>query len=644
MENKNDNYSASNITFLEGLEHVRKRPGMYIGSTSKSGLHHMVWEIVDNSVDEAMAGFAKNITIKLGKNHEITVIDDGRGIPVDNHPKFGISALEVVLTKLNAGGKFESDAYKVSGGLHGVGASVVNALSQSMKAWVQRDGNVYHAEFHNGGKTKVSTRIVGNSNENETGTIISFIPDFTIMEKMEYDLELINDHAKQIAYLNKSLKVIVEDNRGSNSTTFEYYYENGLVDYIKDITSSSKVLNANPIYANKMHSESNIGVEVAVQYLQDTYQSSIVSYTNNILTIEGGTHLNGFLDATLRILNNYGISKGLIKSDKDKLSKDDIQESVVAIVSIKHPDPQFEGQTKGKLGSKDARKAVNEVYSETFERFLDENPDIAKGIIELAQISRKSRIASNLARENMRKSNGLELSSNVSKLASASSNDPTISELFIVEGNSAGGSAKSGRDRETQAILALRGKILNVEKVRLERAFENEEISTIIRVLGTGFGEEFDINKLKYHKIIIMTDADVDGAHIRTLLLTFFYRYFKPLIENGNVYIAQPPLFKIEQNKKVHYAYDDAQKESIIAENINTDIKYTTSRYKGLGEMNPDQLWETTMNPETRILLQVQIHDAIKADKIFRELMGDNVEPRKKFISENAKFVNDLDI
>ncbi|WP_322935680.1 DNA topoisomerase subunit B [Mycoplasmopsis felis] len=648
-ENKKNEYNASNIKHLEGLEHVRKRPGMYIGSTSKSGLHHMVWEIVDNSVDEAMAGYAKKINITITKNEEIIVEDDGRGIPIGMHPKFGISALEVVLTKLNAGGKFESNAYKVSGGLHGVGASVVNALSDSMKAWVKRDGNIYYAEFGNGGQTIKSTSIIDTYQGNETGTKIQFHPDFKIMDKIPFDKELILDHAKQIAHLNKGLFISVNDLR--DNTYNEFQYENGIVDYVKELTQGYKPITTDVIYASGDYKYINvinqeeviIGVEVAVQYLEDLYRSNIISYTNNISTHEGGSHLSGFYDSLMRLINTYAIEKGYLKNESDKYTRDDLIEGLTAIISIKHPDPQFEGQTKGKLGSKDARRAVNEIYSNVLERFLNENPNIAKKIVELASLAKKGRLASNAARDNARRKNVFESGGLPGKLSDCASKNAEISELYLVEGNSAGGSAKMGRDRNTQAILPLRGKILNVEKTRPERVFDNEEIMSLITALGTGLGDNFNINKLRYHKIVIMTDADVDGAHIRILLLTFFYRYFKQLIEYGFIYIAQPPLYKIQQNKFIEYAFNDAQKDEIIAK-LNPNQKITIQRYKGLGEMDPEQLWETTMNPNNRKMLQVQIQDAYKADKIFETLMGDDVLPRKQFIEENAKYVKNIDL
>ncbi|UUM19877.1 type IIA DNA topoisomerase subunit B [Mycoplasma sp. 1578d] len=649
MEAKKHNYDASNIKFLEGLEHVRKRPGMYIGTTSKTGLHHMIWEIVDNSVDECMAGFATRIEITITNDEHIIVEDNGRGIPVGIHERFNISALEVVLTKLNAGGKFESNAYKVSGGLHGVGASVVNALSDSMKAWVKRDGKLYYAEFANGGNTVQHTHVIDEVPQGITGTKIEFHPDYSVMEKVPFDKELIIDHAKQIAHLNKGLFVSVTDHRDNSYQEFQY--DNGIIDYVKELNEGQTPINNEIIYASGdflVNSDNNsnpvnIGVEVACQYLHNFYRSNIISYTNNISTHEGGTHVLGFYDSLIRIVNNYAIEKGYVKTDAEKFAREDLIEGLTAIISIKHPDPQFEGQTKGKLGSKDARQAVNRIFSQVFERLLIENPDLAKKIIDNAILARKGRLASNAARDSARRKSAFDNGGLPGKLSDCSSKNAEISELYIVEGNSAGGSAKMGRDRTIQAILPLRGKVINVEKARQERVFENEEIMSLITALGTGLGDTFNINKLRYHKIIIMTDADVDGSHIRTLLLTFFYRYFRELIEYGFVYIAQPPLYKVQQNKIVEYAYNDAQKDQIMSK-LNPTQKINIQRYKGLGEMDPAQLWETTMNPENRKMLQVQIKDALKADKAFTTLMGELVEPRRRFIETNAKYVKNIDL
>ncbi|ADE19417.1 DNA topoisomerase subunit B [Mycoplasma crocodyli] len=644
---KNNNYEASNIKFLEGLEHVRRRPGMYIGTTSKDGLHHMIWEIVDNSVDEAMAGFANIIQITITDDDRIIVEDNGRGIPVGIHERFGISALEVVLTKLNAGGKFESNAYKVSGGLHGVGASVVNALSDSMKAWVKREGKIHFAEFANGGVTIKSTEVIGTYEGDSSGTKIEFHPDFTIMEKVPFDKELVVDHAKQIAHLNKGLFVSVKDLR--DNTYEEFKFDNGIIDYVNELNEGYTPINQEVIFAEGTYlsvhngNERSIGVEIAAQYLSDFPRSNIISYANNIATHEGGTHVSGFYDSVMRIVNNYAIENGIIKNEAEKFSREDLTEGLTAIISVKHPDPQFEGQTKGKLGSKDARMAVNKVFSEVFERLLNENPVLSKKIIENAVYARKGRLAANAARDNAKRKSAFDNGGLPGKLADCASKNAEVSELYLVEGNSAGGSAKMGRDRNTQAILPLRGKVLNVERARQDRVVNNEEIMSLVTALGTSLGDTFNINKLRYHKIVIMTDADVDGAHIRTLLLTFFYRYFKPLIEYGFIYIAQPPLYKIQQNKTVEYAYNDAQKDEIITK-LNPTQKINIQRYKGLGEMDPEQLWETTMDPKNRKMLQVQIEDAYKADWAFSTLMGENVEPRREFIEKNAKYVKNIDL
>lgn len=637
-----NNYDASNIQVLEGLEAVRKRPGMYIGSVGKKGLHHLIWEIVDNSVDEAMAGEADKVIIKIGADASILIEDNGRGIPVDKHPKTQISTVETVLTVLHAGGKFDSSSYKVSGGLHGVGASVVNALSSKLEAWVKRSGKIHYVEFRDGGHVVSPLSVIGDVGVSETGTAIKFTPDFTIMDHNEFDLSIILDHAKQIAYLNKGITMLVIDERVNFEK--EYCFAGGIVDYINELNKNRKVLHTEPIYAEGEYVDNNapIQVEVALQY-NENYQNNIISYANNIITAEGGTHETGFFDALLRIINNYVLTNNLIKSDKEKLTRDDVKEGLTAIISIKHTDPLFEGQTKGKLANKDARRAVNTVFSETFERFLNENPTEAKLICSKALISKKAREAGMAAREATRKKSPFEVGALPGKLADCSSKNAEISELYIVEGNSAGGSAKMGRDRETQAILPLRGKVINVEKNQFHKVLANEEIRSLITAIGTGIGEEFNINKIRYHKIIIMTDADVDGAHIRTLLLTFLYRYFRPLIEYGFVYIAQPPLYKISRNRSVWYAYSDAQKEQIIAENLQ-DVKASIQRYKGLGEMDPEQLWETTMDPETRRMLQVQINDFSEANNIFSTLMGSDVLPRREFIEENAKYVKNIDI
>ena len=624
-------YNASNIQVLEGLEAVRKRPGMYIGSIGIKGLHHMIWEIVDNSIDEAMAGFANTVTIKITKDSHIEVTDNGRGIPTQKHPKTGKSTVETVLTLLHAGGKFDSDTYKVSGGLHGVGASVVNALSETLEVWVKRDNKIHYQSFAKG-KSTAEIKVIGETEE--TGTKIKFFPDFTIMDKHSFDFNVITDRMRQTAYLNKGLRLIVEDERTGKSE--DYCFEGGIIEYVAELNNSKEVINKDIIYAEGevTGDDGVIIVEVAFQY-NTGFQSNVVSYANNISTIEGGTHEQGFMDSLIRIFNNYAGVNKLFKNETEKLSRDDIKEGMTAIISIKHVDPLFEGQTKGKLGNKDARMAVNKILSEMLERFLVENPDVAKTIIEKSLLAQRARFAAQNAREATRRKSVFDVGSLPGKLADCSSKNAEISELYIVEGDSAGGSAKMGRARETQAILPLRGKVINTEKARIDKVFANNEIGSLITALGTGVGEEFNINKLRYHKIIIMTDADVDGAHIRTLLLTFLYRYLRPLIEYGFVYIAQPPLYKISFGKASRYAYTDKEKEEILS-GLEKDQKFTIQRYKGLGEMDPQQLWETTMDPDTRKMLQVQIDNQGAADLTFSILMGDDVEPRRDFINENA--------
>ena len=639
-------YSASNIKVLKGLEPVRKRPGMYIGSTGKKGLHHLIWEIVDNSIDEAMAGFASHISINLEANGYVTISDNGRGIPTDIHPETGLSTIETVLTVLHAGGKFDSDTYKVSGGLHGVGASVVNALSAHLKVWVKRNGQEHFMEFINGGKATSKLQVIDQVELNDTGTKISFKPDFSIMEANEFEYPVIIDRAKQIAYLNKGITILVIDSRTDKPVHKEFFFEGGIVEYVRELNRGKQLIHEEIIYANgKVKGDhGDVIVEVAMQYNQG-YQSNVVSYANNISTVEGGTHEQGFSDALIRILNNYAGQNKLFKNEEEKLTRDDVKEGLTAIISIKHVEPIFEGQTKSKLGNRDARMATNKTLSLVLERFLIENPEQARMIVEKTILAQRARVAATTARETTRKKALFDGVTLPGKLADCSSKNAEISELYIVEGNSAGGSAKMGRDRETQAILPLRGKVINAEKARIDKVFENAEIASIITALGTGVGSEINVNKLRYHKIIIMTDADVDGSHIRTLLLTFFYRYLKPLIEYGFVYIAQPPLFKITSGKNFEYAYNEEQKEAIVKrltqEEENTKINI--QRYKGLGEMNPEQLWETTMDPQGRKMLQVQIEDAAIADLVFSTLMGDDVEPRREFIEENAKYVKDID-
>lgn len=637
-------YGADNIQVLEGLEAVRKRPGMYIGSIGFRGLHHLIWEIVDNSVDEAMAGFATKIDIKLYPNNVLEVVDNGRGMPVDIHAKTKKSAVETILTVLHAGGKFDSSNYKVSGGLHGVGASVVNALSDVFEVWVKRNGNLYYQKYTKGGHPVKPLEIIGKVNNNETGTKIKFHPDYTIMDKVDFDFGTIIDHAKQIAYLNKGLNITCED--VEKNVIRNYCFAGGIIDYVNELNKGKKLTIPNVIYAegtfkDRVPNAENVMVEVAMQY-NETYTSNIVSYANNIQTADGGTHEQGFYDALTRIYNKYAEDNKLFKNKDEKISREDVKDGLVAIISIKHTDPIFEGQTKGKLENKDARIATNKVISETLEKYMAENPDHSRAIIEKCLMTQRARIAANAARDASRKKDGLDLGNLPGKLADCTTKNAEISELFIVEGNSAGGSAKMGRDRMTQAILPLRGKVINAEKNDFSTVLSNKEIATMIHALGTGITDEFNINKLKYHKIIIMTDADVDGAHITTLLLTFFYRYMRPLIEYGFVYLAQPPLYKIIAGKNISYAYNDAQKAEILAKLENKN-NISIQRYKGLGEMDPEQLWETTMDPAVRKMLQVQIDDIASCDTVFATLMGEDIEPRHDFIQENAKYANNID-
>lgn len=637
-------YGADNIQVLEGLEAVRKRPGMYIGSIGFKGLHHLIWEIVDNSVDEAMAGFATKIDIKLYPNNVLEVVDNGRGMPVDIHAKTKKSAVETILTVLHAGGKFDSSNYKVSGGLHGVGASVVNALSDVFEVWVKRNGNLYYQKYTKGGHPVKPLEIIGKVNNNETGTKIKFHPDYTIMDKVDFDFGTIIDHAKQIAYLNKGLNITCED--VEKNVIRNYCFAGGIIDYVNELNKGKKLTIPNVIYAegtfkDRVPNAENVMVEVAMQY-NETYTSNIVSYANNIQTADGGTHEQGFYDALTRIYNKYAEDNKLFKNKDEKISREDVKDGLVAIISIKHTDPIFEGQTKGKLENKDARIATNKVISETLEKYMAENPDHSRAIIEKCLMTQRARIAANAARDASRKKDGLDLGNLPGKLADCTTKNAEISELFIVEGNSAGGSAKMGRDRMTQAILPLRGKVINAEKNDFSTVLSNKEIATMIHALGTGITDEFNINKLKYHKIIIMTDADVDGAHITTLLLTFFYRYMRPLIEYGFVYLAQPPLYKITAGKNISYAYNDAQKAEILAKLENKN-NISIQRYKGLGEMDPEQLWETTMDPAVRKMLQVQIDDIASCDTVFATLMGEDIEPRHDFIQENAKYANNID-
>ena len=633
-------YDASQIQVLKGLDAVRKRPGMYIGSTSAQGLHHLVWEIVDNGIDEALAGFCDEINVVVNPDNSITVKDNGRGIPVDTQKETGKSALETVFTVLHAGGKFGGGGYKVSGGLHGVGASVVNALSTELDVKVARQGKRYYMDFDHGHVKSAMKVIEEGLPETEHGTTVHFKPDPEIFrETTTYNIKTLTDRLGELAFLNKGLKITIEDLRQADHERKEFHYEGGIRHYVEYLNEDQNVLFDPPIYVEGK--ENDITVEVSLQYT-DSYRSNLLTFTNNIHTYEGGTHETGFKMALTRVINDYGHKAGILKSN-ETLSGDDVREGLTAVVSIKHPDPQFEGQTKTKLGNSDARTATDHVFAATFNRFLLEHPDEARQIIEKGQLASKARVAAKRAREVTRKKSGLEISNLPGKLADNTSKDPEISELFIVEGDSAGGSAKQGRSRLTQAILPIRGKILNVEKATLDRVLANDEIRSLFTALGTGFGDDFDITKANYHKLIIMTDADVDGAHIRTLLLTLFYRFMKPMITHGYVYIAQPPLYQVRQGKFVKYIDSDEELEQVVS-SLQPSPKPVIQRYKGLGEMDAEQLWETTMDPENRHLLRVKLDDAEQADKIFPMLMGTKVGPRRDFIEQNAKFVENLDL
>ncbi|SHT34895.1 DNA topoisomerase (ATP-hydrolyzing), B subunit [Mycobacteroides abscessus subsp. abscessus] len=636
-EVQEQSYDENQIQVLEGLEAVRKRPGMYIGSTSVKGLHHLVWEIVDNSIDEALAGFCTEINVVIEKDNSITVIDNGRGIPVGIHEKMGRPAVEVIMTVLHAGGKFGGGGYKVSGGLHGVGASVVNALSTLLEVYVHREGKIHYQKFERG-VPAADLEVIGETDH--TGTTIHFVPDGEIFtETLEYDYETLANRIRELAFLNKGLKITIEDKREENKAN-QYYYEGGIKSYVEHLNRSKEVLHEEPIFIEG--EKEGITIEVAIQY-NDSYTSNIYSFANNIHTHEGGTHESGFKTALTRIINDYARKYGQIKENDSNLSGDDVREGLTAIVSIKHPDPQFEGQTKTKLGNSEVRAATDTIFAEALDKFLLENPTVARKIVEKGLMAARARLAAKKARELTRRKSALEVSSLPGKLADCSSKDPEISEIYIVEGDSAGGSAKQGRDRHFQAILPLRGKILNVEKARLDKILSNNEVRAMITAIGTGIGEDFDLSKARYHKVVIMTDADVDGAHIRTLILTFFYRYMRQILEAGYIYIAQPPLYKVQQGKRIEYAYNDKELDRIFAE-LPSQPKPNIQRYKGLGEMNPDQLWETTMNPDTRTMLQVSLQDAIEADETFEMLMGDKVEPRRNFIEANAQYVKNLDI
>jgi DNA gyrase subunit B len=661
-------YSAENIQVLKGLEHVRRRPAMYIGDVASRGLHHLAYEVVDNSIDEALGGFCDEIKLTINTDNSVTVEDNGRGIPTDIHPTEKKSALEVVMTVLNAGGKFDRRTYKVSGGLHGVGVSVVNALSEWLEVEVYRDGKIFYQKYK-AGIPVAPVKVIGKIQGKKKGTKTTFMPDATIFKSTSFKYEILEDRLRELAYLNKEVTIYIKDERSNTETKF--HFEGGIVEFVKYIDSTRKPVQKVPIYIKG--ERDNTQVEVAFQY-NDGYNENIFTYVNDINTIEGGTHLVGFKTALTRTLNNYGYKANVIKNDKIQLTGDDFREGLTGVISIKVPEPQFEGQTKTKLGNSDVKSIVETIVGDQLQAYLEDNPSVAKRIIEKCLRAAEAREAARKARELIRRKNALEFSGLPGKLADCSISDPEHCEIYLVEGDSAGGSAKQGRDRRFQAILPLKGKILNVEKARMNKILENEEIKSIVTALGAGLGnsDEFDESKLRYGKIILMCDADVDGSHIRTLLLTFFYRHMKELIETGKLYIAQPPLYKIKKDREEHYAYDENEKEEIlkkfksskngskkekekegeeaveISENGEPVQKYgkgiVLSRFKGLGEMNPEQLWATTMNPESRTILRVSIDSAMAADKIFETLMGEEVEPRRKFIEKNAKYVKNLDI
>ncbi len=638
MEKFEHEYNADQIQVLEGLEAVRKRPGMYIGSVSARGLHHLVYEIVDNAVDEALAGYCKNIHVTIEPGNIISVQDDGRGIPVDIHPKTKISAAETVYTVLHAGGKFGGDSgYKVSGGLHGVGSSVVNALSEWTEVTIQRDGGIFEMTFERGKTVKSLTR-VGDSNK--TGTKVRFLADNTIFETLEYEFEILENRFREMAFLTKGLRIVIEDTRGEEVKKSDFCYEGGLISFVEYLNKNKEKLHTAPIYIEK---QGEVPVEIAIQYTS-AYNENIYTFVNNINTIEGGTHLEGFKRALTKVFNDYARAHNILKEKDTNLQGEDIREGLTAVVSVKVKEPQFEGQTKTKLGNSEVTGVVQSMVNEALSNFLEENPSTAKAILEKCVSASRAREAARKARELVRRKSALETSTLPGKLADCSSKVAEECEVYIVEGDSAGGSAKQGRDRKFQAILPLWGKMLNVEKARADKIYGNDKLNPVIVAVGAGIGAEFDITKIRYGKVIIMADADVDGAHIRTLLLTFFFRYMRPLIENGNVYLAQPPLYKLSKKglKEDIYCYSDEERDEKLEE-IGRD-GVNIQRYKGLGEMDPEQLWETTMNPETRILIKVTMEDAIKADEIFTILMGDEIAPRREFIEANAKYVKNLDI
>ena len=635
-----EEYDDSEIQVLDGLEAVRKRPGMYIGTTSSRGLHHLVWEIVDNGIDEAMAGYASTVTVTIDNENIVQVDDDGRGMPTGMNEKTGKSTIETIFTVLHAGGKFGGGAYKISGGLHGVGASVVNALASWLEVTVYHDGKMYFIRFENGGHPVEELKVIGTCDKDKHGSSVRFKADPSIfIETTIYDHDIIKNRLRQLAFLNKGIRLIFCDERQTEESKKKYVflYEGGLMEYVKYLNKDKTVVHPDIVYAEGY--ENNIQVEAAIQY-NDGYNQSIYTFCNNINTVEGGSHLEGFNLALNREINKYARNAKLLKDKDPNLSTDDCKEGITAVISVKHPDPQYEGQTKTKLGNSEVRKIVSDIFGSQLEKFLMENPDEAKMIVEKCSLASRARLAAKKAREMTRRKNPLEIGSLPGKLADCSSKDSSICEIYIVEGDSAGGSAKQGRDSHYQAILPLRGKILNVEKAREERAFDNAEIRSMVTAFGCGIKEEVDTSKLRYNKIVIMTDADVDGAHIRTLLLTFFYRFLKPVLEQGYIYIAQPPLYKVQKGNSVKYAYTDNQLER-IKEEMGSHL--SIQRYKGLGEMNPEQLWETTMDPKNRTLIRVTVDDGEEADRNFSMLMGDEVEPRKNFIIENANFVENLD-
>jgi DNA gyrase subunit B len=629
-------YTAKKIQVLKGLEAVRKRPAMYIGSTDIHGLHHLIYEVVDNSVDEAMAGFCTNIEVTIGEDNVVTVTDNGRGIPVDMHPTQKRPAVEVVLTTLHAGGKFDQKSYKVSGGLHGVGVSVVNALTEYLEVEIYRDGKRYYQRYEKGLPT---CDLQEKGPTDETGTKVVFLPDMSVFQTIDYSFETLTQRLRELAFLNKELRIQLEDKRGRGKK-LEFVYSGGIVSFVKYLDENKRSLMDEPIY---IHSEKDgVEVEFAMEYT-DGYSENVFSFANNINTIEGGTHMVGFKSALTRSINHHAQHNNLFKKEKTTLSGDDVREGLTAVLSVKLIEPQFEGQTKTKLGNSEVKGIVEAVVGDGLREFLEENPPVSKQLVEKCLAASRAREAARKARELTRRKTALESNSLPGKLADCSERDPDKCEIYLVEGDSAGGSAKQARDRAFQAILPLRGKILNVEKARLDKVLSNEEITTIISAIGAGVGAEFDITKIRYRKIIIMTDADVDGAHIRTLLLTLFYRQMKNLFIDGNIYIAQPPLYRVKKGKKEVYAFNDEEKDRILKDWGETQGVYV-QRYKGLGEMNPEQLWDTTMDPETRTLLQVSVEDAVEADRMFTVLMGDQVEPRKQFIQENALSVKNLDV